>query len=113
MGSTQGSSTAPLRFGNVADGAFNPSGGVAVVADGDGGVNNRVVALDATQADLDAPAALLWVAGNAPPPATKKVGALPSRNLAPKPWALRPAPYPKNPEPVSPSHAAPKPPPRL
>lgn len=85
MGSTQGNSTAPLRFGNVADGTFDPAGGVAVVADGDGGVNNRVVALDLTQADLDAPAALLWVAGNAPPQAAKKVGALPSRHCAPKP----------------------------
>ena len=35
------------------------------------------VALDATQANLDTPAALLWVAGNAQLPAPKK--ATPSR----------------------------------
>ena len=43
VGSTQGTSTAPLQFGNVADGAFDPAGRLVVVADGDGGVNNRVV----------------------------------------------------------------------
>lgn len=50
-GSAQGNSTAPLQFGNVADGAFDPAGRLAVVADGDGGVNNRVVACTCSSGD--------------------------------------------------------------
>lgn len=62
-GSKQGTGVAPLQYGNVADGDFGPDG-LVVITDGDGGVNNRVVALDTTQ-PLNSAAALLWIAGNA------------------------------------------------
>lgn len=51
-----------LQFGNVADGDFGPDG-MAYVADGDAGVNNRVVALNSTL-PIASPEALVWVAGN-------------------------------------------------
>ena len=60
----QGSDITPfLQYGNVADGDFDGARGIAYVADGDGGVNNRIVALDATK-HINDPEALLWVAGN-------------------------------------------------
>jgi hypothetical protein len=40
-----GSGLSPLQFGSVADIAFS-NGGMIYISDGDGGVNNRVVALD-------------------------------------------------------------------
>mmetsp|Transcript_30572 Transcript_30572/g.64891 ORF Transcript_30572/g.64891 Transcript_30572/m.64891 type:complete len:354 (-) Transcript_30572:84-1145(-) len=66
-GSTQGSAVFPsIQYGNVADGDFG-LGTVAYVADGDGGCNNRVVALNTSAAagNISDPGALLWVAGNA------------------------------------------------
>tara|TARA_B110001452_G_scaffold121115_1_gene100528 strand:+ start:270 stop:1397 length:1128 start_codon:yes stop_codon:yes gene_type:complete len=62
-GSKQGTGVAPLQYGNVADGDFGPDG-LVVITDGDGGVNNRVVALDTTK-PLNSAAALLWISGNA------------------------------------------------
>lgn len=59
-----GSDVSPfLQYGNVADGDFDDTRNIAYVADGDGGVNNRVVALDASKRIND-PSALLWIAGN-------------------------------------------------
>ena len=73
-GSSQGTATSPLQYGNVADGGFDAAGGLAVVADGDGGVNDRVVGLDATMDDLNSPAALKWISGNAPSDEPKRAG---------------------------------------
>ena len=41
-----GTSLHPLQFGNIADVAFSRDGSKAVVVDGDGGPNNRVVVID-------------------------------------------------------------------
>lgn len=61
---TQGTDITPfLQYGNVADGDFDSARGIAYVADGDGGCNDRVVALNASKRIND-PEALLWVAGN-------------------------------------------------
>ena len=59
-----GSGVAPMQYGNVADGSFSKDMSIAYVADGDGGVNNRIVALNTTFGLAD-PAGLLWIAGNA------------------------------------------------
>lgn len=54
-----GSATDPLQFGNVADIAFDGATGSLWASDGDGGVNNRFVKLNATTG------ALLYVVGEA------------------------------------------------
>jgi len=59
----QGTGVKPLQYGCVADGDFSKDGRVAYVSDGDGGVNNRVVALNTSLALRD-PNALLWISGN-------------------------------------------------
>lgn len=60
----QGSDITPfLQYGSVADGDFDDARGIAYVADGDGGPNDRVVALNA-QKRINDPEAILWVAGN-------------------------------------------------
>eukprot|EP01048_Picozoa_sp_COSAG05_P002166 COSAG05_NODE_82_length_20915_cov_5.306399_13_plen_234_part_00 len=60
----QGSDIAPfLQYGSVADGDFDNARGLAYVADGDGGPNDRIVALDAHK-HINDPDAVLWIAGN-------------------------------------------------
>lgn len=55
-----GTKLSPLQFGNVADVSFDVLGLRAFVSDGDGGVNNRVLALD--MSGSGAPT-LLWATG--------------------------------------------------
>lgn len=60
----QGSDVLPyLQYGCVADGDFDNTRGIAYVADGDGGPNDRVVALNARK-HINDPDAVLWIAGN-------------------------------------------------
>ena len=56
VGAGKGTATHPLQFGSVADVAFDDSGAV-YISDGDGGVNARVLKLDAS---LE----LVWANGN-------------------------------------------------
>ena len=81
-----GSALEPLQFGSVADVASSPDGHI-FVSDGDGGINNRVLQLNATSQEslIGSP---LWVLGGAASEATQEFSSphsiafhAPSRNL--------------------------------